>query len=118
MRFVVRVIVVFALACAAAVVAPVAVAAQGTASGLMIRGTVLDSTRAAIAGALVEVVAGSGSKPISVVTDQHGAFMLPVPTGRYEIRITADGFQPLQQSVSGTLPTAAATEFVLQVPGL
>ena len=118
MRLVVRVAVVLVLACAASVLATVSVAAQSSPADVSIRGTVVDSTRAAIAGALVEVVAASRAKLISAVTDQHGAFTLPVPAGRYEIRITADGFQPLQQSVSATLPTTVAPEFVLQVPGL
>jgi catecholate siderophore receptor len=110
--------VVVVLSCAVSVLATNPAAAQSSPSDLTVRGIVVDSTRAAIAGARVEVVGAPESRLISAVTDQHGAFTLQVGSGRHEIRITADGFAPLQQRVSAAPSTAVATEFVLQVPGL
>jgi catecholate siderophore receptor len=118
MRVVIRMAVVFVLVCAASAVATAPAGAQTNPLDLVIRGIVLDSTRAAIEGALVEVSSASEPRPVSTVTDQRGAFTLQVRTGRYDLRITANGFAPLQRSISAGPLTAAPVEFLLQVPGL
>jgi catecholate siderophore receptor len=98
-------------------VAPVA-AAQSNPADLAIRGVVLDSSRAAIVGARVEASSATDPQPIATTTDQSGRFTLSVKGGAYDLRISANGFSPLQQRVTATTATAAATEFVLQLPGV
>src|SRR5689334_10218454 len=116
MRFVVRVAFVLIVASAVSALATVPAQAQGTPE-LAIRGVVVDAMHAAIVGA--RVAASSPSQPpASTVTDQVGAFTLHVPSGQYDLLITADGFAVLQQTVAAASVTAKPTEFMLQVPGV
>jgi catecholate siderophore receptor len=118
MRVAVRLFVVFLLACAASALAPVSAGAQSRSPNLAIRGVVLDKSQGAIVGAHVEATSESQPEPLTTVTDQAGAFTLQVPGGQYNLRITAIGFAPLEQSVTATSPTRTPTQFVLQVPGV
>jgi len=118
MRFVVRVAFIFMLSFAASALAGVAAGAQTNSPDLAIRGIVLDPMRGAIVGARVEASSPVEARPVSTVTDQTGAFTLHVASGRYELVITAPGFQALQQSVTAASATAKPAEFMLQVPGL
>jgi catecholate siderophore receptor len=114
MRFVVRVMFVFMAAFAATASAR----AEGNAQDLAIRGIVVDAMRGAIVDARVEASSASQPRPVSTVTDQTGAFTLHVPSGRYDLLITADGFAVLTQTVTAASVTAKPTEFMLQVPGV
>ena len=118
MRLVVRLSLVLVLACAAAVSAPLSASAQSNSPDLTIRGVVLDSTYAAIVGARVEASSAAEPQPVSTITGPTGSFVLNVKAGRYDLRIAADGFSILQQSVTATSATEKPTEFVLQVPGV
>jgi catecholate siderophore receptor len=118
MRLVVRLSLVFVLACAAAVSASPSASAQSNSPDLTIRGVVLDSTHAAIVGARVEASSAAETQPASTITDPTGTFILYVKAGRYDLRIAADGFSILQASVTATSATEKPTEFVLQVPGV
>src|SRR5262245_16634007 len=79
--------------------------AQNNPPDLAIRGVVLDSSRAAIVGARVDVSAASPAQPVSATTDQHGAFTLRVAAGQYDLRITAEGFATFQQNVTAAPTT-------------
>jgi catecholate siderophore receptor len=118
MRLAVRLSRLFLWVCAAVVLA-VPAAAQNGSPDFVIQGVVLDSTRAAIVGARVEGSSPSEPQLVSTTTDQSGAFALRVRPGRYELRIIANGFSILQQTVSSSSPSGATPmEFVLQVPGV
>lgn len=117
MRLAVRLSLVF-VACAAAVWAPIPASAQSNSRDFTIRGVVLDSTHAAIVGARVEASSAAQPQRVSTITDPTGRFVLYVNAGQYDLRIAADGFSILQQSVTATYPTEKPTEFVLQVPGV
>ena len=117
MRLVVRLSIVV-VACAAAVFAPLSASAQSNSPDLTIRGVVLDSTHAAIVGARVEASSAAQPQPVSTITDAAGTFVLYVKAGQYDLRIAADGFSTLQESVTATSATEKPAEFVLQVPGI
>src|SRR5262245_59935240 len=91
--------------------------ADPPATDAAIRGVVLAAMRMPIPGAQITVIS-LGAAPISATTDQSGVFALRVATGQYTVRIHVDGFRDAEQRVSASSPTAAVTEFVLQVAGL
>jgi outer membrane receptor protein involved in Fe transport len=93
-------------------------AAQTSTSDAAVRGVVLDLTKAPIAGASVGVSSEGQHPPVSATTDQTGSFMLPVPPGRYAVRISSTGFSPLQQDVIAAPASQRPTEFVLTVEGV
>jgi catecholate siderophore receptor len=110
-------VVVLGLLAVAFLAAPLA-EAQGSSPNLVIRGVVLDSTGAPIPGARVEASSPSMARPLAAVTDQTGTFALNARDGRYALRITADGFQPLQEQVAATTAAEKPGTFVLQVLGV
>jgi catecholate siderophore receptor len=82
----------------------------------VIRGLVLDSTRASVAGARVSAVSVDSRVRGSGVTDEHGAFTLALPAGRYTLKVAARGFDPFEQAVEAQRPTVASVhEVVLRV---
>jgi catecholate siderophore receptor len=118
MRFVVRVAFLFMIASAAWALATPPAQAQGNPQDLAIRGIVVDAMRGAIVGARVEASSPSRPTPASTVTDQTGGFTLRVPSGQYDLLISADGFTVLQQTVTAASVTAKPAEYMLQVPGV
>ena len=73
-------------------VAPAATVAQPTPVGVPVSGLVHDAVVRPIAGALVEVVDGSGAGR-SAVTDHNGRYQLPGTfTGTISVRASRDGF--------------------------
>ena len=96
-----------ALALAAPVPLPVAPVA--------IRGTVLDGSRAPIAGARVTASAGGAAKRISAETDVHGSFTLRVAPGDYKVRIVSPGFEDSLRTVTAPEAGTAEAEFVLEI---
>lgn len=80
-------------------------------------GVVIDESRGAVAGAVVELVDGAGRVVSTSRTAADGAFVLPaVPPGQYELRVHHEPFAPTSQVV--TLPAAARIDLVLKVPQL
>ncbi len=78
-----------------------------------LKGTVLDSSRAPIAGAqVIAISAGRNSGP-SAVSDQNGEFSLPLEAGTYTVKVAKEGFVEALQTVN--LPKSGSQEFVLQV---
>jgi catecholate siderophore receptor len=118
MRVAARVAFVLLLVCIASALATASALAQSNPSDPTIRGVVVDPLGGVVVGARAEASSPSEPQPVSTVTDQNGAFTLHVRIGRYDLQITAPGFQVLHQSVTPTSTTAKPTEFVLQVPGV
>src|SRR5438105_2717648 len=76
-----------------------AAAAQATLAPATIQGRVLDATRMPIAGARVTAVLDNQASGPSTVTDQVGAFTLPVDPGRYTVSVAGAGFLEASQVV-------------------
>ena len=93
--------------------------AQTPPSRSSLRGRVLDSTGAAIAGARIIVsTQDTGAPVLTGSTDRGGEFSLALdPASHYRLRIVADGFEQLTENL--TLPPAGSDfrEFVLRVAG-
>ena len=116
MRLIIRFAVVALVLCATS---PVSLAgAQTGAPDFTIRGVVVDTSHAPIAGARVEVSSVAQPQPVTATTDQTGTFTLHVAQGQYHVRITATGLSPLQRDVTAASPGLAPTEFVLKIPEL
>lgn len=79
-----------------------------------ISGTVKDPTGAVIPGADIEISGGSLPQPVVLTSDALGKFSSPdlVP-GKYVVRVTRDGFEPMQREVD--LRESAAMEFTLNL---
>ncbi|WP_299700249.1 carboxypeptidase-like regulatory domain-containing protein [uncultured Pontibacter sp.] len=61
-----------------------------------LQGRVLAEDGQGIAGVLLEV---QGSQ-VRMTSDRHGNFSLPLPAGEYEVRISKQGYPPLQQTLN------------------
>src|SRR5882672_5609529 len=72
--------------------------AQAPAKPLLIRGKVLDSNRAAIAGSRAH--AKGSQSAFSTVTDSNGDFALGLPPDSYTFTVTADGFAAVSRTVT------------------
>ena len=95
--------------------------AQATAN---LRGSVVDSSGAVIAGATVDAVSTSTSIPHTATSNQDGIFVFPdLPIGTYVVKATHDGFETQQQSglelltgrtieIRFVLPVGSATQSV------
>src|SRR5215469_8342014 len=65
-----------------------------------ISGTVKDPSGAVISGARIEITGGSLTPAIMLSSDGLGRFESPdLPPGKYQLRVTHDGFDPLEQTV-------------------
>ena len=95
----------------------VAAAAQSAAEQFTVTGTVLDSSRAPVAGARVSLAAARTRIAANGLTDERGQFALRVEPGRYVLRIESAGFVETSKAVEVS-SHAAAGEFVLQVAGI
>jgi catecholate siderophore receptor len=91
--------------------------AQVAATQFSLRGKVLDQNRAAVAGAEITVVAKGRHHSFSTVTDQNGEFSLALEPDEYSLRIVAQGFSEVLQTVKVTQAGAEPLEIVLQVAG-
>jgi catecholate siderophore receptor len=66
----------------------------------LLRGKVLDPFQAPIAGAQIDALSEAGSIKASTVSNQLGEFAMPLATGNYTLKISADGFEEASQIVS------------------
>lgn len=89
--------------------------APQAASSPVLRGTVLDATRAPIVGARVTATSEQGGPPLETRTDGRGGFALTLPSGNYTVRIAASGFAPAAQVVRMADLGPDPREFVLQL---
>jgi catecholate siderophore receptor len=87
--------------------------AQAPAKPSSIRGRVLDSNRAAVAGSRIDV---RGSHSVfSTVTDSSGVFSLALVPGDYTFTVTAEGFAVASRTVTVRPDASGALDIVLQV---
>ena len=94
-----------------------AAAAQVAAASDAFRGTVLDASRAPVAGARVEAIPEAPGVTESAITDPRGAFSLALGPCSYTITVTATGFLPASQRLPPARTAGEVREFVLQVDG-
>jgi catecholate siderophore receptor len=92
-------------------------AAAQPASERPFHGTVLDTSRAPVAGAEVVAIPDGSGVRVTAVTDARGEFTLALGPLAYGIRISAPGFQTAGQRLAAGRTTAESREFVLQVEG-
>jgi hypothetical protein len=65
-----------------------------------LRGQILDPTRALIPGASVTLLTTAGTQLAASVSDAKGEFLFrELKAGNYLIRVTSDGFEPLQSGI-------------------
>jgi catecholate siderophore receptor len=81
----------------------------------LIRGTVLDSSGARIAGARVSAVHQGTGQALSTHSGQDGGFDLWSPPGSYIVTVVANGFAPTSQPVTVAANAVISLEIHLQV---
>lgn len=81
-------------------------------TGYTLRGKVLDPTGAVIAGARVY------TRLASTITDQAGAFALPLPPGAHDVTIESDGFVPAIVRVTAKASGSESKTVTLDIAGL
>jgi catecholate siderophore receptor len=101
----------------AVVLVPLAASAQ-TPTSILYRGTVLDPSRAPIAGARVSAFSGPGTAPISATTNLRGEFSLELAPADYTLTIKADGFVDISRRLRSSELTTTPAEFVLELAGV
>ena len=84
---------------------------------LTIRGSVLDPSRAPVAGARVTAVTKNRTRAGTAITDQRGEFALEVVPQELTLTITAAGFVAASRQIAAAA-TPVAVEFVLQISTL
>ena len=88
------------------------------ASHAVVRGRVVDSSRAAIVGAQVTVTSDRAGTPASAVTNLQGEFELSLLPGAYSVRVSARGFAETSRSVTLVSGSPATADFTLEVAGI
>ena len=97
--------------CLAIFVIP-AFAQPGITKKILLRGKVVDPNHAAIAGADVST-SGAGLPSASATTDRNGEFSLMVQPGEYQVRVAAEGFSEVTETVNPA--RSQPIEIVLEV---
>ena len=87
-------------------------------SQAVVRGRVVDSSGAAIAGAQVTVTADRAGAPVSAVTNPQGEFEVVVPPGAYTIRVNASGFADAARRITPAAGFPTSADFTLEVAGI
>ena len=105
------------LSVAVSLVSLFASAATAQAPVFAVHGTVLDSLRAAVAGARVTAVSGGDAAGPSTLTDERGAFTLALDSGPHTITVSAAGFRDQSRAFIVSAATTGPREFVLDVAG-
>ena len=82
-----------------------------------LHGTVLDTSRAPVAGALVVASPDGPGTRLTAVTDARGELTLSLGPGAYDITISAPRFVTYVQRLGATKTGSESREFVLQVEG-
>ncbi|HET6974895.1 MAG TPA: TonB-dependent siderophore receptor [Pyrinomonadaceae bacterium] len=105
----------FLLTLSFAIVTTSAFAQTGLTKKILLRGKVVDPNHAAIAGADVWASA-AGLPSSSAITDRNGEFSVMVQPGEYQVRVMADGFSEVTETVNpAALTNSQPFEFVLEV---
>src|SRR5438876_7643883 len=65
-----------------------------------ITGTVKDPSGGVVPGARIEITGEGPTQPIVLTTDESGKFAAPdLKPGKYSVRVTKDGFEPLVSAI-------------------
>src|SRR4029077_9620916 len=65
-----------------------------------ISGTVKDPSGAVVAAARIEITGGDLSRPLQLISDESGKFVVPnLTSGKYSLRVAKEGFDDLVTSV-------------------
>ena len=99
------------------VVVGIGSAADAQTVGASLRGTVTDSTGAALPGATVTILNVGTSASRELQTDSAGRYTAPLlPPGDYELHVTLTGFQPqVRRGLRLTVGQDAALDFRLEL---
>src|ERR1041384_1156024 len=89
-----------------------AFAQPGITKKILLHGKVVDPNRAAIPGADVST-SGTGLPSVSATTDRNGEFSLMVQPGEYQVRVAAEGFSEVTETVNPA--SSQPIEIVLEV---
>jgi hypothetical protein len=107
----------FLVLCVVALAIPAA--AQQSIDYASVSGRVLDSSGAAIPGAIAIARHTQTNVAAETVTDTEGRFRFPyLRVGVYEIQVRQDGFQPVRRSLTLTLGSAFELPVTLPLAGL
>ena len=80
-----------------------ALAAPASLHAATVSGTVKDPSGAVIPDARIEITGGGFPQPLVFNSDAQGKFSSPdLQPGKYVVRVTHDGFEPLEKSVDLT----------------
>lgn len=106
------------VALAAMLILPAVLIAQEVTGG--IAGTIYDSSGAIVPNAAVEVTGSNLPRPLTTTSTADGSYAFPkLPTGSYKVKVTATGFNPVQQvGVNVDLGRVARVNFKLAVGGI
>ncbi|WP_239492294.1 TonB-dependent siderophore receptor [Luteitalea sp. TBR-22] len=113
-----------AVALLALLVLPAAISAdplqagQAPAPDGTVHGRVVDTSGGAIVGAKVEIVAERTGATVSGVTDQDGAYTLPVAAGGRIVRVSAEGFDDASRRIAVGAGVTLQADFTLRVAGI
>src|ERR1700741_2692573 len=106
---------IFLVILSSAILVTPAFAQTGITKKILLRGKVVDPNRAAIPGAEVWT-SGNGLPNGSATTDRNGEFSLLVQPGEYQVRVIAEGFSEVTETVNPATPTSSQPiEIVLEV---
>jgi hypothetical protein len=97
-------------------VSPAAIAQAGpssTSSSFSLKGTVRDSQGRVIVGSKVTLVQGEVSV-VATATDSAGQFAVMLPVGKYQLRVSAEGFSHFSAPVLASLDDAAVADVALK----
>ena len=83
-----------------------------------VAGRVVDASNGAIAGAQVTVVSDRPGASTSTVTNQQGEFELVLDSGRYTVRVAANGFVEASRRVTLGEAATGTANFTLTVAGV
>ena len=83
-----------------------------------LRGKVFDQNQAVVAGAKVTAAAAKNhAAEISTITDQNGEFSLALEPDEYTVKVFANGFSEISQTINLRQSNTKPLEIVLQVTG-
>jgi catecholate siderophore receptor len=89
--------------------------AQTEDAKLQMRGRVVDSNQASIAGARIAAAPKGGGSEVSAITDEHGDFSFALKPGEYILRVSADNFSVNSRAIEVGQHQPEFLEIVLQV---
>src|SRR5262245_31646657 len=81
----------------------------------VLKGTVLDTSRAPLVAALVSIAGLDQRISPTTQSDEKGEFSLLLAPGTYTVRVTAPGFLAAERTVAALESGGDAREFVLKV---